>query len=435
LNIFCAQKIEKSLRAMFSPPPPLPPTATPSKRTRDSAQLNAFVAQRFVACTYASWPQDQKREWRTALAAKLNGRAAELRTTADWDARRVQNKLSNLRLLASSSSSACATPASSSRRALPPSFSFKPLPPPPTPLAAAAAAANDLCESIDELALNAVSDSDDENDSDAPNRHHTPTLPVSPSRSLSPPPRFSLSPPPPLPSLSPPRRSPSPPPPPRAPSLAAYMRNAQAALAAACTHGASAFCHNGLRGASVERVLCDFLRAHCSSAFVGVSSGEVVSAATDSDEQRRQFDCVLYDTRVPTFAPNIAAADAPRLFFAPGVLCVLEFKTTLSSAELGTALTAARTLAAARTPYAIVALRSQLTLSALRDALIADSDGAPANVLGVFVLGVGCLLRADGRIVRDDERCTLAALVATLIELAQRAIAAPPAQLDVFAFV
>jgi hypothetical protein len=399
---------------------------TPSRR-RDSAALNKLVTDRFHASGYDSWAQDRKREWRSELADEINRRSRELQTAADWDARRVQNKLSNLHLHASSNVTPSRVARSGHRidmigiQNCAPSRALSAL---QEGILVANNATQVVCESIEELVL---SDSDANDYSD--NENHSPSpvcadvaadtddgMIVSHHDSL-----LALSPPT-VPSHCATARlvlSAALPPPHSAP-LTNYMRDAQDALVTTCNHASRTFDHKGLRGTAVERALIDFIRSHCCSSLVGVASGEIVSASATATSVRRQFDCVLYDTRVPTFSPNSASSDplCARLFFAPGVVCVLEFKTSLTSAELHTAFTAARTVP--DIPYVVVAVRSQCSLSALLELAAAH---APSNVRGVFVLSTGCITVDGGgsrSLLRDEQRCTLAELVCILIELGQQ---------------
>lgn len=173
------------------------------------------------------------------------------------------------------------------------------------------------------------------------------------------------------------------------------------------------FANMGLRGNAFEDVMIAWMRLQFASNVFSVGCGEVLNSAS----QQRQLDCVLYDTRQPSFVTSLIDTEAPRLFTPESVVCAIEMKTTLTG--LGIALTMCRSLG--NVPYIIIALNSQMTMTCLKTRLTQEQC---SNCRAVFVFEQGLCMRQENgeyEMIRDGEpNCVLAELWALLFSYTQQ---------------
>ncbi len=173
-------------------------------------------------------------------------------------------------------------------------------------------------------------------------------------------------------------------------ALEVLLSGWQRALQSASQLNAAALArHTCNRGACNEDLVRGFLRSTLESQFVGVGTGEVLDRDLDSSAAMpRQLDVVLYNTEYPRLSPaRLGANDEGCVcFYREAVIAVVEVKTTLTNQDLRDVGASARLLGR-EIPLVVVAFESQASLKAV------DQEALPENVLGVFVLSHGSLVR------------------------------------------
>jgi hypothetical protein len=221
----------------------------------------------------------------------------------------------------------------------------------------------------------------------------------------------------------------SPPPPVVRSSIEQMLLDWQTTLTAASRlNGGTLARHSSNRGTCNEELLRGFLRAVLgSSCYVGIGSGEVLGGGGDGASPR-QLDVVIYNTEFPCLRParfGGGESDSNACYYRESIMGIVEVKTTLTNQDLRDVSAAAALLAPL--PLLVFAFDSQSTLKAI------DCGSLPDNVLGIYTLSHGSIVRVEGdtcwRSVQPFEQAPLVAFyTAVLGLLGDYALALPPLQ-------